>query len=130
MTKTRLDKSGFALAKTDPLIARSNIEEDRVMLKFAAETMEHDFRTGGERVSPARLDDSFRVSYDRSGKVIVELFGARDQYTCPVAYDWNEVAFELGADRRTITATREDLYAPPSCKPSGFSTVWVFEREL
>jgi len=130
MTKTRLDKSGFALAKTDPLIARSNIEEDRVMLKFAAETMEHDFRTGGERVSPARLDDSFRVSYDRSGKVIFELFGARDQYTCPVAYDWNEIAFELGADRRTITATREDLYAPPNCKASGYSTVWVFEREL
>src|SRR5882672_2214228 len=129
MTKSLVDRSGIAVTKTDPLIARSNIEGDRVMLKFAAESMEHDFRTGGERVSPARLDDSFRVSYDRSGKVIMELFGRRDQYTCPVAYDWNEVAFELGADRRTVTATREHLYAPPSCKVSGYSTVWVFERE-
>jgi hypothetical protein len=130
MTKSLVDRSGIAVTRTDPLIAKGNIEGDRVTLKFAAESMEHDFRTGGERISPARLDDSFRVSYDRSGRVIIELFGARNQYTCPLAYDWNEVAFELGADRRTITATREDLYAPPSCKPSGYSTVWVFEREL
>ena len=129
MTKKLVDKSSIALDQTDPLITRSNIDGDRVMLKFAAETLEHDYRLGGERVSPVRVDNSFRVSYDSSGQLTMEVFGARDQYTCPVAYDWNDVAFELTPDRRTITATREDLYGPPSCKPSGFSTVWVLERE-
>jgi len=58
----------------------------------------------------------------------MEVQGTSSPYTCPAERGWNEVEFELGANRRTITATREDLYPPPSCEPSGFSTVWVFER--
>lgn len=129
MTKKVLDKSGIAVVQTDPVITRSDIEGNRVMLKFAAETTQHDYQQGGEQASLARVDNAFRVSYDSSGQLVMEVFGARDRYTCPVAYDWNEVAFELGADRRTITATRENLFAPPDCKPSGYSTVWVLERQ-
>jgi hypothetical protein len=128
VTRKLLDRSGIAVAQTDPVTARSSVEGDGVTLKATADTVEHDYRHGGYEASPIRVEDSFRVSYDPLGQLVMEVFGARDQYTCPVMYGWKEIEFELGADRRTITATREDLYAAPNCQPSGYSTVWVLER--
>jgi tetratricopeptide (TPR) repeat protein len=129
VTRKLLDKSGLALAETDPVGTRPVVEGSRVMLKVSADTTEHDYRYGGDRAAPTRLEDSFRLSYDGSGQLVLEVFGNRDQYTCPVDYGWNEVEFELGADRRTITATREDLFAAPNCQPSGYSTVWVLQHQ-
>ncbi|HEX4585552.1 MAG TPA: hypothetical protein VH183_12040 [Burkholderiaceae bacterium] len=128
VTKKVLDQSGYAVVQADPVATRGNIEGDHVTLKVLANTLAHDYRGGGYLDSEIRVENSFRVSYDPSGQLVMELFGARDTYTCPTAYDWNQVDFDLSSDRRMITATREYLYGPPSCKPSGYSIVWVFER--
>jgi hypothetical protein len=137
LTRKLLDRSGYAVAETDPVPARSNVEGNRVTLRVSADTMEHDHRHGGSGsygsygaydVSPTRVDDTFRVSYDSSGQLVMEIYGARDRYTCPVAYDWNPIQFVVSTDQRTITATREDLYGPPNCQPSGYSITWVLER--
>lgn len=128
LTKKLLDRSGYVVAETDPVAARSNVEGNRVMLKAAADTLEHDYRHGGYDASPTRVDQSFRIFYDGSGQLVMELFGARDPSMCPVTFDWNPVEFEVSDDRRTITATRENLYGPPTCQPSGYSNRWVLER--
>lgn len=127
VTKKVFDINGNPVVQTDPVVTRSSIEGSRVMLNVAGDTKEHGY-PGGYNDSPSRVDNSFRVSYDDSGQLVMEIFGPRDPYTCPTAYDWNQVKFDVSSDRRTITATREDLYAPPICKPTGNSTVWVFER--
>jgi hypothetical protein len=134
LTRKLLDRSGYAVAETDPVPARSSVEADRVTLRVSADTMEHDYRHGGSGsygaydVSATRLDDAFRVSYDSSGQLVMEIYGARDRSTCPVDYDWHPVQFEVSTDQRTITATRDDLFGPPNCQPSGYSTTWVLER--
>jgi len=129
VTRRLLDKSGIALVETDPVDTRPTVEGSRVTLKVAADTVEHDYRYGGDKATPTRFEDSFRLSYDGSGQLVLEVFGNRDQYTCPVDYGWNEVEFELGTDRRTIMARRDDLFAAPNCQPSGYSTVWVLQHQ-
>jgi hypothetical protein len=128
LTRKSLDKDGYPLKQTDPVLARSSVESGSVVLKVAADTMEHDYAGGGYKVSPTRVDNSFRVSYDASGQLILELYGEPDPTMCPAQYGWHQVDFELGPDRRTITATQEQRYRLPSCELSGLSTTWVFER--
>lgn len=128
MTRKLLDKSGTPVMETDPMTPRSSVEDNRLVLKIAAPTTEHDYRYGGDTASSVRIENSFRLSYDVSGQLLVEVFGARDENTCPVEYGWNGVNYQLGAGRRTMTVTRDELYAPPNCTPSGYSTVWVFQR--
>jgi hypothetical protein len=129
VTRRLLDKSGLAVKETDPIPTRATPEGKRVMLNVAADTMEHDYRYGGDTTTPTRVEDSFRVSYNGSGELVLEVFSNRNPYTCPVEYGWTGVDFELGGDRRTITATRDELFAPPDCKPSGYSKVWVLQRQ-
>jgi hypothetical protein len=129
VSRKLLDKTGYAVVETDPVAMHSSVEGSRVSLKVDADTTEHDHRYGADRDSPIRVDGSFRVSYDSSGQAMMEMFGVRDPYTCPVEYGWNGVDFELSASGQTITATHAELYPPPKCQPSGYSTVWVFERQ-
>lgn len=135
LTRTLLDRNGNAVAETDPVPAVGSVEGNRVTLRASADTVEHDYRqrvSGSfeviHDVSATRIDDAFRVSYDSSGQLVVEISGARNQNTCPAAYGWNPVQFEVGTDQRTITATRQELLSPPVCQPSGYSTTWVLER--
>jgi hypothetical protein len=128
LTRKSLDNSGYPLKQSDPVVARSSVERGAVVLKAAADTMERDYGGGGYKVLPTRVDNSFRVSYDASGQLILELYGEPDPTMCPAQYGWHPVDFELGADRRTMTVTQEQLYRLPSCQPSGNSTVWVLER--
>jgi len=129
VSRKLLDKTGYAVVETDPLALRTSVDGSRVTLRVDADTTEHDHRYGGDRYGPIRVDNSFRVSYDSSGQLVMEMLGAKDPYTCPVEYGWNGVDFELGAGGQTFTATRAELYPPPNCAPSGYSTVWVFERQ-
>jgi hypothetical protein len=129
VSRKLLDKTGYAVVETDPVALRSSVEGSRVTLKVDADTTEHDHRYGGDRDSPIRIDGSFRVSYDGSGQLVMEELGARDPYTCPVEYGWNGIDFALDAGGQTFTATRAELFPPPKCVPSGYSTVWVFQRQ-
>jgi len=127
LTRKLLDSNGI-VKETDPVVARSSVESGAVVLKVAADTMEHDYGSGGYKVLPTRVDNSFRVSYDASGQLILELYGEPDPTMCPAQYGWHRVDFELGPDRRTMTAMQEQRYRLPSCELSGLSTTWVFER--
>jgi tetratricopeptide (TPR) repeat protein len=129
VTRKLLDASGYAVIETDPVVTRTSDEGTRVVLKVDAPTTEHDYHGGGDRASSTRIEGSFRVSYDSSGQVLMEVFGASDLATCPALHGWNEVQYEFGAGRQTITATRDELSPLPRCQPSGYSTVWVFERQ-
>jgi hypothetical protein len=129
VSRKLLDKTGYAVVETDAVATRSSVDGGRVTLKVDADTTEHDHRYGGDRDSPIRVDGSFRMSYDASGQMVMEMLGAHDPYTCPVEYGWNGIDFELGAGGQTFTATRAELFPPPKCEPSGYSTVWAFERQ-
>lgn len=128
VTRKLINPNGYTLVETDPVVTRTTDEGSRVLLKVAADTTQHDHRTGGDSTSSTRFENSFRVAYDSSDQLTMETFGADDRYTCPVEHGWNAVDFELGSSRQTITVSRPDLYGPPDCKPSGLSEVWVFER--
>jgi hypothetical protein len=129
VSRKLLDKTGYAVVETDPVALQASVEGSRVTLKVDTDTIEHDHRYGGDRDSPIRVDGSFRMSYDGSGQLMMEVLGARNSYTCPVDYGWNGVDFQLGAGGQTFTATRAEFYPPPKCEPSGYSTVWVFQRQ-
>jgi len=123
------DKSGITLSQTEPIVARSSIDSSGgILLRAAADTMQHEYGSGADRVLPSRVENSFRVSYDASGQLILETYGERDPSACPVSYGWHQIDFELGSDRRTMTATEEQRYRLPSCEPAQLTTVWVFER--
>ena len=135
LTRTLLDQSGNVVAETDPVPTLGSVEGNRLTLRASADTVEHDYRqrVAGScevihDVSPTRIDDAFRVFFDNSGELVMEISGARNQNTCPVAYGWTPVQFVVSTDQRTITATRQELLGPPICHPSGYSTTWVLER--
>lgn len=128
VTRKFVDPNGYALVETDPLAIRTSDEGSRVMLKIDGTTTEHNYRKGGDQAGPTHLQDSLRVSYDSSGQLMMEVLGASNLLTCPADRGWNDVQFELGGNRQTFTVTRDELYPPPRCEASGYSTVWVFER--
>jgi hypothetical protein len=128
VTRKFIDPSGYAVVETDPLTIRTLDEGSRVMLKIDGTATEHNHRKGGDQAAPIHLQDSLRVSYDSSGQLVMEIFEVSDRQTCAAERGWNDVQFELGGGRQTFTVTRDELYPPPQCEPSGYSTVWVFER--
>jgi hypothetical protein len=129
-----VDESDISLlTETDPVPVRLTPERSRVSLTVAADTIEHDHRFGADRDNPTRFEDSFHVSYDASGQLVVEVFANRDPFRCTVDYGWNPAPFELSADRRTMTITRDYVIAQPDCQPSKqpskYLTVWVLQRQ-
>jgi hypothetical protein len=129
VSRKLLDNSGYAVVETDPVATQRSVDGSRVTLKVEADTTEHDHRYGADRDSPMRVNGSFRMTYDASGQIVMEMLGAHDSNTCPVEYGWNGIDFQLGSGGQTFTATRAELYGPPKCEPSGYSTVWVFQRQ-
>jgi hypothetical protein len=128
LTKRLVDQNGYTVADTDPVEIRSTEEGSRVVLRADAETGERSYNSGVAFPASIRVASSLRLSYDASGQLKMELFGADDAFTCPALQGWRTIDFELSDDRKTITAKRLHFYPPPVCQESTYSLVWFLQR--
>jgi hypothetical protein len=128
LTRRVIDQNYFLVAESAPVDLRSSEDGSRVVLRADGESTERSHNYGVDIPTSIRVANSFRLSYDASGQLKLEIYGADDSYTCPNVQGWRKVDFELADDRKTITAKRVYFYAPPVCQESTYTQLWILQR--